>query len=188
MKMYNCKGCGKIITEEEIGFRDTEGNVFCKACALKLTVEEKAEETPEEKPAVKEKKLKGLHIFLIVAGVLLIAEIGLYLFNGMGSVESISIEEVVAKMPDVPGKILLIDAGMQAYLSEHTSPPEVLSALFPDYVKNPEQLLYKGKMPVYQLSKKWGYLVYYVNEDGEIEEPVLTQYGLIPSEMMEEEK
>ena len=97
MKMYNCKGCGKIITEEEIGFRDEDGNVFCKACALKLTVEEKAEETPEEKPAVKEKKLKGLHIFLIVAGVLLIAEIGLYLFNGMRPVESISIEEVVAK-------------------------------------------------------------------------------------------
>ena len=51
MKMYNCKSCGKIITEEEIGFRDEEGNVFCKACALKLTVEENAEEAPEEKPA-----------------------------------------------------------------------------------------------------------------------------------------
>ena len=188
MKVYNCKGCGKIITEEDIGFRDVEGNVFCKACALKLTVEEKAEESPEEKPGAKEKKLKGFHIFLSVAGILLVAEVGFYLFNAMRPAEAVSIEEVVAKMPDVPGKILLIDAGMQAYLSEHTSPPEVLSALFPDYVKNPEQLLYKGKMPVYQLSKKWGYLVYYVNEDGEIEEPVLTQYGLIPSEMMEEEK
>ncbi len=187
MKMYNCKGCGKIITEEDIGFRDEEGNVFCKACALKLTVEER-EEAPEEKPEVKEKKLKGFHIFLIVAGILLMAEVGLYLFNGMKPIESIPIEEVVAKMPDVPGKILLIDAGMQAYLSEHTSPPGDFSALFPDYIKKPEQLLYNGKMPVYQLSKKWGYLVYYVNEDGEIEEPVLTQYGLIPSEMMEGEK
>ena len=188
MKIYHCKDCGRIITEEEIGFRDGEGSVYCRVCALKLTIEEKAKETLEEKPEHKKKKLKGLHIFLMVAAILLIGEIGLYLASSGAPVESIPIEEVVERMPAIPGRILLIEAGMQAYLSEHPSPPEEISALFPDYIKKPELLLYNGRMPVYQLSKKWGFLVYYVNENGQIEEPVLTQYGLVPSETVEEVK
>lgn len=183
-----CSNCGKSLTKDEIGFVDKEKNLtFCRSCAINKIDEKVPTEQEEVIKKKKEKKQKAFVITVVIIGIVIVVELLMLFIPKLFNLtkDQKPLREVIGFIPneveDPIGKLINLNNYILVYWDENNEYPDNINQIDPEALKDSEFL----ENIIYKKDDKFEYLLYRIDSNDEVLEPIFSFFGPINVEMME---